>query len=85
MAEKKSKVPAKAKKATVAPSKVLSNKEIVLQKYISADCKKVKDGFVICNQDQDGYALFDTNGKPIHSGLAKTESDAWKLAAHAVL
>jgi hypothetical protein len=63
----------------------LSNQEIVLNKYILAACKPVKNGFCIFNQEDNDYALFDSLGTPLHSGLAKTEQDAWKLAAHAVL
>ena len=60
--------------AKAVPAKVLSDQEIVLQKFKSAKCKPVKTGFCVFNRDS-----------PIHSGIAKSKDDAWKLAAHSVL
>jgi hypothetical protein len=60
-----------------APVKVLSDKEIVKKKFKSATCEPVKDGFCILDQVDEG--------SPVHAGIARKESDAWKLAAHAVL
>jgi len=60
----------------VVPTKVLSDKEIVQAKFKSAKSEKLKNRFCILDKK---------DGVPLHSGLAKSESDAWKLAAHAVL
>lgn len=60
-----------------APVKVLSDEEIVKKKFKSAVCEPVKTGFCILDQLDEG--------SPVHAGLAKSEDDAWKLAAHAVL
>lgn len=73
MAEKKS-----TKKAAknAAPSKVISDEKYVKQKFKSAECVPVKDGF----------AIFEPDIKiMLHSGLANNVSDAWKLAARAVM
>ena len=59
-----------------APAKVLSDKEIVQEKFKFAKPDKRKNCFCILDKK---------DGVPIHSGLAKTESDAWKKAAHAVI
>lgn len=72
MAESRSK-----KAANVAPSKVPSNKQQVLKKHKSANCVSVKSRFCIMDKVDEG--------SPVHAGLAKSEGDAWKLAAHAVL
>ncbi len=56
--------------------KVLSDKEIVKNKFKSARAEKIKNCFCIFDKK---------DGIPIHSGLAKSESNAWKLAAHSVL
>jgi hypothetical protein len=53
----------------------LSNKDIVKEKYPKAECIKLKSGF--CIGVKSGKEI-----KPIHSGIAKNESDAWKKAAH---
>lgn len=72
---------AKAKTTTAAPKaapvKVLSDKEIVKKKFKSATCEPVKSGFCILDKVDEG--------SPVHAGIAKSESDAWKLAAHAVI
>ena len=79
MAEKKTSK-STAKKA--APAKILSDKEIVLEKYPEAECKPLRNGYIVAVFDEK----YGNNiGKGVHSGLAKTEQDAWKLAAHAVL
>lgn len=71
-----------AKKSTKTATKaalqeVLSDKEIVLKKFKNAVCEPVKTGFCVLDNAKDG--------SPIHSGLAKTKENAWKLAARAVL
>ena len=71
MAEKKSPFK-KAKPAAKTSVKVLSDKEKVLAVYDDAECLEAKERFYI----------FDADGEKILSGLAKSESDAWKLAAH---
>lgn len=81
MAEKKSIFKAPAKKATpkAAPKqpKIKSDKELVLQCVRDAECVEQKPGlFNICLKSQKGDII------KLHSGLAKSESDAWKLAAH---
>jgi hypothetical protein len=63
-----------AKKAE--PVAVLSDKEIVLEKYPKASCINVKDKFAI---------FFYFEKYPLRAGIAKSEQEAWKLAAHAVL
>lgn len=72
-----------AKKKAVsktAPVKVLSDKEIVLKKFKDAECMEAKIGlFHICTDCEESAPT------AIHSGFAKSEGDAWKLAAHAVL
>ncbi len=68
------------KKAESAHVEVLSDKEIVLKQYDDAECWQFKVGrFVICT-NMDGK-----EPTRLHSGLAGSESEAWKLAAHAVL
>lgn len=62
---------------SAAPAKVLSDKEIVKNKFKSSVCEPVKTGFCILDQKEKGF--------PVHAGLAKSKDDAWKLAAHAVL
>ena len=74
MAEKKTTKKAASK---VVPSKVLSDKEIVKKKYKSAVCEPVKTGFCILDQVDEGST--------VHAGIAKSEVDAGKLAAHAVI
>lgn len=66
-----------SQKAEKTPTESLSNKEIVKQKFEDAYCLPVKNGCCIMNQVDEG--------SPVHAGLAKTEEDAWKLAAHAVM
>lgn len=61
-----------SKKKTASPK---SDKDQVKSNHEKAVCKKVKSGFVVFDKSKDGTAL--------HSGLAKSESDAWKLANHA--
>lgn len=72
MAEKKA---AKKTVKKAVPSKVLSDKELVLEKYESAECKELRDKFFIFDADME---------IAVHSGLALSESDAWKKAARAV-
>lgn len=73
MAEKKA-----SKKATKsAQVQFLSDKEIVLKLVKDAVCLPYKAGFIIFDGEKDSA--------PIHSGIAKTESDAWKRAAQSVL
>ena len=60
-----------------APAKVLSDKDIVKKSYKKAVCEPVKTGFCILDHKD--------KGSPVHAGLAKSEKDAWKLAAHTVL
>lgn len=66
-----------AAKSAPAKAEQLTNKEIVLKKHKKAECLPVKTGFSVVDQVDDG--------SPVHAGLAKSEDDAWKLAAHAVL
>ena len=66
------------KPAKQEPAKVLSDEEIVLEKYPDAECEDFEKGFLICASDKEPLI-------PLHSGIAKSESDAWKLAAHQVL
>ena len=67
------------KAATKAAPKVLylSDEQIVKKFHKKAVCEPVKSGFCILDQVDEG--------SPVHAGIAKKESDAWKLAAHAVL
>jgi hypothetical protein len=80
MAEKKSK--ASAKKAA-EPVAILSDKEIVLKKYPEAECINPE----VPNVGKIGFIIYQdkTDFRPVHSGIAKSEQEAWKLAAHAVL
>lgn len=64
----------KALKKTT-PVIVLSDKEIVQEKYRFARTEKLKNRFCVFDKK---------DGNPV-SGLAKSEKDAWKLAAHLVL
>ena len=65
-----------AAKQKAEPPKVLSDKEIVKEKFRYARPEPLKGKFTILDK---------RDGKPIFSGLADTESAAWKRAAHAVL
>ena len=64
-----------AKKPTAKPAEVLSDKDQVKSKFKDSVISKVKTGFVVMSSG-------GINGKALHSGIAKTESDSWKLAAH---
>ncbi len=67
----------KKKTATKAvPQVVISDKDLVKAKFKNARPEKLKNRFCILDKK---------DGKPIHSGLAGSESNAWKLAAHSVL
>lgn len=67
------------KTAKAEPVKIQTNKEIVIEKHPKAECIKTKSGFFhICVKS-------GKNTTPVHSGLAKNESDAWKKAAHEVM
>lgn len=74
MAEKKTTKKAASK---AVPAKVLSDKQIVKNKFKSAECVPIKTGFCIMDQVDEG--------SPVHAGLAKSEDDAWKLAARTVI
>lgn len=65
---------ASSKAATVAP--VLSDKEIVKQKFKDARAEKIGEKFLILDKK---------DGVPVFPGLSKTEADAWKRSAHLVL
>lgn len=68
---------AKPKAVKPAIPKVLSDKEIVLKEYPKAECKPLKNGLIVLSsKSAEKY--------PLHSGICKTESDAWKRAAQAV-
>lgn len=54
-------------------TKVLSDKEIVKKKFKNARVEKIKDKFFILDK-KDGEQIF--------TGLADSESNAWKRAAH---
>ena len=58
------------------PSKVLSDKETVKEKFKNARVVKLKNRF---------YILDKKDGIPIYSGLSNSESNAWKRAAHEVV
>ena len=74
------KKPATKKTAKATPAPILTDKEKVKKQVKDAECFKQKKGlYNICLKSQRGHII------PLHSGLAKTESDAWKLAAHAVI
>jgi hypothetical protein len=64
------------KAASTAPTKVLSDKEIVLNSFKSARVEKLKNKFLILDKKE---------GAPVCFGLAESESDAWKMAAHSIL
>lgn len=67
----------KSKTVTVETKK--TNKEIVLDKFPKAECKKTESGF---------FHICVKSGKEmnsIHSGISRNESDAWKRAAHEVM
>ena len=72
MAEKKT----SKKAAKTAPAKALSDDQIVKNKHKKAECKELRGKFYIFCPEME---------VAVHSGLAKSESDAWKLAANAVL
>lgn len=74
MAERKS---TKKTASKAVPVKILSDKDIVKNKFKKAVCEPVKSGFCILDQVDEG--------SPVHAGLAKNEKDAWKLAARSVL
>jgi hypothetical protein len=74
MAEKKKPAKKTAKPAAKTPVQYLSDKELVLKLEKDAVCLPLKDGFVVFDQEEKGVSL--------HSGIAKSEADAWKLAAH---
>ena len=62
-------------KSDKSKSILKSDKDQVKSIHKKAVCKTIKSGFVIFDKSEDG--------RPLHSGLAKSESDAWKLANHA--
>ena len=64
-----------AKKTTAKPSEVLSDKDQVKSKFKDAVIRKEKKGFIVMSSG-------GITKKALHSGIAKTESDSWKLAAH---
>lgn len=69
----------KTTKAKAKPVESLSNKDIVIEKHPKAECIELKSGrFHICIKS-------GKNINPVHSGLSKSESDAWKKAAHEVI
>lgn len=59
-----------------AKSTPKSDKDQVKTIHKKSVCKEIKTGFVIFDKPEKGKAL--------HSGIARSESDAWKLANHAV-
>ena len=64
------------KAVETAPTKALTNEQVVQNKYKKAQCKELRGKFYIFCPDME---------LAVHSGLAKNEGDAWKLAAKAVL
>ena len=69
-------VKTKAKKTAVpAPAVFETDKDHVKSIFKDSVASNQKKGFVIMSSG-------GINGKPLHSGIAKTESNAWKLAAH---
>ena len=66
---------ASKKKTTTKTTPIKSDKDQVKSIHKKAVCQEIKTGFVIFDKSEDGKAL--------HSGIARTESDAWKLANHA--
>lgn len=73
----KKKTASKPASKASAVKKPLSDKDQVLKIFKNSVCLPIKTGFVIFDQEEEGKAL--------HSGLAKCESDAWKVAAHNLL
>ncbi len=62
-------------KETAKTTSIKSDKDQVKLIHKKAICKTVKSGFVVFDKSKDGKAL--------HSGIARSELDAWKLANHA--
>ncbi len=67
-----------AKKPTATPPEALSNQDRVKSKFKDSVISEVKSGFIVMSSK-------GITKKALHSGIAKTESDAWKLAAHSIL
>ena len=63
------------RKPAEIPQVFETDKEQVKSIYKESVIRKEKKGFVAMSSG-------GINGKALHSGIAKTESNAWKLAAH---
>jgi hypothetical protein len=69
-------------KSKAKPAEKLTDKEIVKEKFPKAECVKLKfDNYHICQKSSGKNSKM----MPIHSGVAKNESDAWKKAAHQIM
>lgn len=77
-------------KSKSTPKELVAKKPAQTEIPAQSDKDQVKSKFkdsVIC-KEKNGFVVMSSKGitkKPLHSGIAKTESDAWKKALHSIL